>query len=167
MRRAAWFCLMATLLGGSAAAHTAPDPYAALQVYDGVWRVRSGPDGAPQRTENHCARSGMFFRCEQMVGGSTVALVFFMPLGAPRDGKQSYRTQVMGAPSDAPGGWNLLTINGRSWVFEPEDAAADAPERDRTACVFLDDDHIHFEVQHSTAGGAWITKARGDEERVR
>jgi len=83
MRRAAWFCLMAPLLGGSAAAHTAPDPYAALQVYDGVWRVRSGPDGAPQRTENHCARTGMFFRCEQMVGGSTVVLG---PAGVTIDG---------------------------------------------------------------------------------
>jgi hypothetical protein len=149
----------------TAPAWAADDPYAALKLYSGVWQVK--PDsGAPIRLENHCEAAGLFFVCEQVVGAKTAALVVFLPTGAGDAGTQTYRTQALGAPQEASGGWSRLTISGHSWIYEPEDVPAGQKDLERTVNVFIDDDHIHFEVQHSTEGGPWIRKTSGNEERV-
>jgi len=152
---------------GAPPALATDDPYAALKVYDGVWKVK--PDaGAETRVENHCRVTGMFFVCEQVAGDKTQALVVFMPTGpGAADGEQTYRTQAMGTAADAGGGWSRLTISGRRWIYEPEDVPAGQKDLERMVNVFIDDDHIHFEVQHSTDGGPWTRKTSGNEERVR
>jgi hypothetical protein len=40
---------------------------------------------------NHCAKTGVFFACEQVVDGKTADLVVFLPRGAT-GGTQHYRT---------------------------------------------------------------------------
>jgi hypothetical protein len=169
MFRAAFLCFVA--LAGLAAmpALAETDPYAPLHLYSGSWQVNTPGSATPTRLENHCGREGALFTCEQVVAGRTAALVVFEAeaVDAQPDGSHTYRTQVMGETSDAPGGWNRLTIMGHRWVFEPEDDGASTAAAERTVNVFLDDDHIHFEVQHATDGGAWLTKASGDEQRVR
>jgi hypothetical protein len=165
MRRAVTIFLAVLCAGGGARA--AADPYAVLKLYEGSWRLRAGADAPPSQLQNRCARTGLFYRCERLEAGETVSLLLFLPVGADHDGKQNYRTQALGDPAAAPSGWNTLTIDGRTWLFEPEDAPADPNERDRTVTVFIDDDHLHYEVQRSVSGGPWLTTARGDEERVK
>ncbi|MEJ0045045.1 MAG: hypothetical protein WDN04_02005 [Rhodospirillales bacterium] len=154
------------LLLSAADARAADDPYAALQLYNGAWKVK--PDtGAPSRVENRCKATGLFFVCEQVVGDKTQALVVFMPTGPGAEGEQTYRTQAMGTAADAGGGWSRLTISGRRWIYEPEDVPAGQKDLERMVNVFIDDDHIHFEVQRSTDGGPWTRKSSGNEERVK
>ena len=169
MLRAPVLCLavLAALTVVPARAET--DPYAPLHLYNGSWQVNTPGSATPMRLENHCGREGALFTCEQVVAGRTAALVVFEAeaVDAQPDGSHTYRTQVMGETSEAPGGWNRLTIMGHRWVFEPEDdGTAPAAAAERTVNVFLDDDHIHFEVQHATDSGVWLTKTSGDEQRV-
>jgi hypothetical protein len=154
--------LLALLLAGPAAA----DPYDTLKLYDGTWKVRTD-GGAVVKLQNRCTANGMFFICEQVIGGNTSALVVFLPTGPGENGEQTYRTQALGSPTDSRSGWNHLSITGSRWIFAPEDVPADAHDQERTVSIFLDADHIHFEVQHSTDGGPWTRKTSGDEERVR
>ena len=167
MRGVAIICLAGLAALAAPPARATDDPYAALQLYDGVWKVK--PDvGTPTRVENHCRVTGMFYVCEQVAGDKTQALVVFMPTGpGTADGEQTYRTQAMGNSADASSGWNRLTISGRRWIYEPEDVPAGQKELERLVNVFIDDDHIHFEVQHSTDGGPWTRKTSGNEERIR
>jgi hypothetical protein len=160
-----WLAFLALAMARPAWA--SDDPYSALRVYDGVWKVK--PDaGNETRVENRCRVTGTFFVCEQVAGDKTQALVVFMPTGpGAGDGEQTFRTQAMGIASDAGGGWSRLTISGRRWIYEPEDVPAGQKELERMVNVFIDDDHIHFEVQHSTDGGPWTRKTSGNEERVR
>jgi hypothetical protein len=116
MRGVAIICLAGLAALAAPPARATDDPYAALQLYDGVWKVK--PDvGTPTRVENHCRVTGMFYVCEQVAGDKTQALVVFMPTGpGTADGEQTYRTQAMGNSADASSGWNRLTISGRRWI---------------------------------------------------
>src|SRR5580704_8693683 len=97
-----------------AAALAAPDdPYAPLNLYGGDWIVVSS-HAKTTRVENHCARTGLFFVCEQVLNGKSTALVIFLPEGRSDDG-QTYRTQTLGADAGAVGPWRRLSIDGDRW----------------------------------------------------
>ena len=63
----------------------AADPYAPLQLYAGKWAVRDSAAGS-HAIDNHCARTGVFFACEQVVDGKAEDLVVFLPTGAGPEG---------------------------------------------------------------------------------
>ena len=98
-----------------AAAAPGDDPYASLKLYDGAWVIGSS-DGKTTHVENHCARTGLFFACEQVVNGKPAALVVFLPQGKTAEG-QTYRTQALKADATAPGPWYHLAIDGEHWVY--------------------------------------------------
>jgi hypothetical protein len=82
----------AATAASSKPASVADDPYAPLKLYDGKWDVAMGGEKEPTRLENHCARTGLFFMCEQVVRGKTGALVVFLPFAKTATGGEEYRT---------------------------------------------------------------------------
>jgi hypothetical protein len=59
----------------------ADDPYAPLALYDGTWdSTTTIGEKESVRIENHCARTGLFFVCEQMLKGKTGSLAVFLPV---------------------------------------------------------------------------------------
>lgn len=149
-----------------AATVAADDPYAPLKLYQGVWTVVSS-DGKITRLDNHCARTGLFFACEQGVNGKPAALVVFLPQGKTVEG-QTYRTQALTADAGPPHPWYHLTVDGDHWVYAAS-AGGDKthPLRERTLNQFSGPDRIHFDVQTSKDGQTWVTTLSGDERRER
>ncbi len=153
--------LLAALIGVSTAA--AADPYAPLTLYDGAWTaVASGGEVTP--LENHCARTGRFFACEQVVRGKTMALVVFLPAGSSELG-QSYLTQALTTGGERPGPWHRLLIEGDRWTYGDITPPGAKASRERTVNQFFGPNHIHYKVQTSRDGRAWVTTASGDERR--
>jgi hypothetical protein len=91
-------------------APVADDPYAPLKLYDGKWDSTTtiGPKEVI-RIENHCARTGLFFVCEQAVNGKTEALTVFLPVAKMVRVNGLLRTRV---PQVAGTSWLLRAIAG-------------------------------------------------------
>ncbi|HZL00341.1 MAG TPA: hypothetical protein VFC47_10600 [Caulobacteraceae bacterium] len=139
------------------------DPYAPLKLYQGRWAVTSDQDGKTMTVENRCARTGLFFACEQAVEGKTKALVVFLPDGRTSDGL-FYHTQTLTPTAAPPGGWNALTIDGDRWTYAGSHTGK--AERERTINLFSGPDRIRFETQESKDGRTWTTKVSGEERRI-
>ncbi len=148
----------------------ASDPYAPLRLYDGNWDlVPAGTDkpAGPVRIENHCAKVGEFFACNQIVNGKNEALVVFLPTHAIENGGYAYRNQGLRTDGASPGVWGNLEIIGDRWVYSNEDNDKGKKTYHRTINVFSGPDKIHFEVQSSDDGVKWTTGMSGDEARRR
>jgi hypothetical protein len=163
-RSAAAFLAVVTIgLGASAHAASPADPYEALKRFDGVWRVTTST-GRNQTVENHCARTGLFFVCEQAVGGEAAALVVFLPKGR-KEGGETYRIQTLTAAGDAPRPWRQLTIDGDRWTYGDGEGGRAKGRHERVINTFSGPDYIHYETQVSTDGETWTTTRSGDEHR--
>lgn len=143
------------------------DPYAPLELYNGRWLSQTTGDKPDPAVDlvNHCARTGLFFVCEQVVNGENQALVVFLPTGASAD-TLLYRTQGLSAHADKAGDWGHLTIIGDRWVYSDDEIENGATVHWRTVNVFTGPDRIHFERQRSADGKSWTTTMAGDEHRV-
>ena len=148
-------------------APVADDPYAPLKLYDGKWDSTTtiGPKEVI-RIENHCARTGLFFVCEQAVNGKTEALTVFLPVAKMVSGGEEYRVNGLSADASPAGGWNKLTIEGDRWVYSWEDKDSGKKASWRNVNQFSGTDKIHFEIQRSDDGATWKTVKGGDEIRV-
>ena len=153
-------CGLAAISPITVVAAVADNPYAPLELYAGRWTVTSS-DGKITAVENRCARTGLFFACEQVVNGAAAALVVFLPRGRTGAG-ETYRTQALRADGATPGAWSDLTIAGDDWTY----AQAGPAVRQRTLNHFSGSDHIHYEVQSSIKGKTWKTRTSGDEQRA-
>ena len=106
---AAAFALAAGLTAG---AQTFSDSvYAPLWNYNGTWKV-SIQGKSPDTLINHCARTGLFFACEQNVNGNPGALVVFVPI----DNEGHYRTNPITTDGKAIGPGDL-EIKGNHWTY--------------------------------------------------
>jgi hypothetical protein len=143
------------------------ESYAPLQLYNGSWDSKpSGANPGPLvHLVNHCAKTGVFFSCEQVVDGKTADLVVFLPKGAA-GGAQHYRTQGLSVGADKPGDWGELAITGDRWVYSGHGMDKGTTTYWRTINTFSGPDHIHFEIQSSKDGQTWQTTQQGDEQRV-
>jgi hypothetical protein len=166
---AALVAVVAVAVGSRCAlAEPSGDPYASLRLYEGKWDVvPSGSTKEPTHLENRCAKTGLFFACEQVVNGKTAALVVFLPLRKAAGGGQEYRTEALSADADAPGDWSTLTIDDGHWVYAWKRVSEGKTTYWRTINVFTGPDAIHFEVQRSDDGQAWTTRDSGDERRIK
>ncbi|HMD44323.1 MAG TPA: hypothetical protein VKH45_14705 [Candidatus Acidoferrum sp.] len=141
-------------------------PYAPLKLYDGSWEVKvSVPESKTDHLVNHCAQTGLFYACEQVVNGKTGALVVFLPVGKTASGAQEYRTQPLLANASAAGDWGHLTIDGDNWLYSWDSRDGKKTVHWRVTNHFTGKDKIHFEVQNSEDGTNWKTQSVGDEER--
>jgi len=142
------------------------DPYAPLKLYDGTWEIRvSKPEAKTDHLVNHCAQTGLFFSCEQVVNGKSTALVVFLPIGTSSNGAEEYRTQPLLA-SGAPGGeWGKLTILGDNWLYTWDSQDSKKLVHWQVKNHFTGKDRIHFEVQSSEDGTNWNLQSAGDEQR--
>jgi len=119
----------------------------------------------PIHIENHCAKVGEFFACNQFVNRKSVALVVFLPSHPLENGGYAYRNQALGVEGDDTSTWGNLEIVGDRWVYS-SDATDNGKEiHRRTINLFSGPDRIHFEVQRSDDGVNWATKTSGDEAR--
>lgn len=144
------------------------DPYAPLQLYQGSWdaETNGGKESAPTHISNHCAKTGVFFVCEQLINGKSEALVVFLPTGAS-GATQNYRTMGLRVNHEKPGDWGNLEITGERWTYFGEGTENGAKVYWRTVNVFSGPDKIHFEMQGSADGKTWETKRSGEEHRVK
>ena len=152
-------------LGASAAVDEAA--YTPLKLYDGKWEVSPAADEKePSRFENHCARTGLFFVCEQVVPGQPGALVVFLPVAKTAAGYE-YRNTALVAGSAPAGDWGKLTIEGQRWVYSWESTNDGKKILWRNTNTFTGSDQIHFEISRSEDGETWKTVTSGDERRVK
>jgi hypothetical protein len=148
----------------------ANDPYAPLRLYDGKWDlVPAGGDkpAAPVHIENHCAKVGEFFACNQFVNGKNMARVIFLPTHPIEDGGYAYHNQALGVEGGGSGSWGRLEIVGDRWVYSSDETDNGKKIYHRTINVFSGSDKIHFDVQRSEDGVNWTTKMSGDEARAK
>jgi hypothetical protein len=143
------------------------DAYTPLQLYNGSWEsvTGTGSDSKHVHLTNHCARTGRFFVCEQVVDGEGKALLVFLPQGAKGE-TQTYLTQALPVTAGKPGDWGKLDITGERWVYSSNDVENGATVYWRTLNTFTGPDKIHFEIQHSADAKTWQTMMSGDEHRV-
>ena len=158
---------------GAAPARTgslASDPYAPLRLYDGKWDLlpaKSDKPGDPVHIENHCAKVGEFFACNQFVNGKNMALVIFLPSHPLDNGGYAYRNQALRVEGDNSGTWSGLEIVGDRWVYASEETDKGKKTFWQTINVFSGTDKIHFEVQRSEDRVKWVTTMSGDEVRAK
>jgi hypothetical protein len=156
------------VVAGALAALAAPalaasDPYEALKAIDGRWTVTRGK--ATETVENTCAKTGLFYACEQAVRGKPAALIVFLPRSTGR-GTLVFQTETLTAAGDKAGPWHELTIDGDHWIYADIEKPRHGVRRERTLNSFSGPDFIHFEVQSSTDGETWTTRLAGDEHRA-
>lgn len=148
----------------------AADPYAPLRLYDGKWDViPAGSEKSAQavHVENHCAKAGEFFTCNQVVNGKSGALVVFLPLHPLENGGYAYHNQALSVDGGGSGGWGNLEIAGERWVYSNEETDNGKKIYHRILNVFSGTGKIHFEVQQSEDGVKWTTTMSGDEARAK
>jgi hypothetical protein len=147
--------------GHAAVAQTFPDSvYAPLWNYNGTWKV-SIQGKSPDTLINHCARTGLFFACEQNVNGNPAALVVFVPI----DNEGHYRTNPITTDGKAIGPGDL-EIKGNHWTYLGKSEENGKTTWYRTTNDFTDDSHIHFEQSQSTDKINWEVQRTGDEVRT-
>lgn len=160
--------LLGTIAAAGRSAVVANDPYAPLRLYDGKWNVAmAGTAKEVTHLENHCAKTGLFFACEQVVNGKSGALVVFLPFTKMASGGEEYRTQALRADASPAGNWGKLTIEGDRWVYSWEETAGGKKIYWRNVNTFSGADKIHFEMQRSDDGNTWKRQNSGDEQRVK
>jgi hypothetical protein len=146
----------------------ADDPYNALQQLHGKWNILPAADGqGGMQLDNHCAKTGLFFVCEQVVNGKTAAMVVFLPVSKTATGGEEYRTQALLTDASPAGYWTKLTIESDKWVYLWESTEAGRKVHWRNTNRFSGTDKIHFEIQSSEDGATWKTQQSGDEQRVK
>jgi hypothetical protein len=144
-----------------AAAQSFPDSvYTPLWNYNGTWKV-SIPGKPTDTLINHCARTGLFFACEQNVNAHPGALIVFVPL----DAEGHYRTNPVKTDGNAIGAGDL-EIKGNHWTYMGKDEEGGKTTWYRTTNEFSDDSHIHFEQSQSPDKIHWEVQRTGDEVRT-
>ena len=134
-----------------------------LQVLQGRWKVTRAGASGPDDLVNDCSTVGRYFVCQQTVNGAAGALLIISSVG--EQGK--YFTQNV-LPEGRATGRDDLDIAGEKWTWSSRRLEAGHGTLYRTINQFTGRDRIHFEQQESTDnGGQWVTKASGDEVRVR
>ncbi len=164
---AAFFCAQPGLQCQAPLAAVDSAAYAPLKLYDGSWDtvVGSGADAKHVHLTNHCAQTGRFYVCEQVIEGKSQALIIFLPQAA--QGKtQRYRMQALTIGMEKPGDWGDLEISGDRWEYPSTEEENGAKVYWRTVNVFSGPDKIHFERQRSADGKTWQTTMSGDERRL-
>lgn len=152
------------------AASLARDPYAPLRLYDGKWDVQPAGGDKPVEAvhlENHCAKVGEFFACNQFVNNKNKALVVFLPLHPLENGGYLYRNQALRPEGDDPSNWGSLEITGDRWVYSSDNTDKGKKTYWQTINVFSGADKIHFEVRRSEDAIKWATTMSGDEARAK
>jgi hypothetical protein len=150
-------------------ANPAHDPYAPLRLYEGKWDVVPTSGDKPAETvhvENHCAKAGEFFTCNQFVNGKNMALVVFLPLHSLENGGYAYHNQALGVEGGGSGSWGNLEIAGDRWLYSSDETDNGKKIYHRIINVFSGPDKAHFEVQRSEDGIKWATTTSGDEARA-
>ena len=155
--------VLAAALGSTAL--FAADPYAALRLYHGTWRVSPkdlAPGAKPDELIDECAQAGRYFVCQQTVNGKTGALLVFVP--GEKDG-QFYTNNIN--PAGFAGGRGELEITGDRWTYSSKREQDGKTTHYRTINLFTGRDRIHYELAESADGEHWTVTRSGDEVRVR
>jgi len=160
--------LFALLLAALSLPAADPDPYEPLKLYQGSWQLKkAAPESQPDLLMNHCARTGVFFSCEQELNGKPAALVIFLPTGKSSSGGFAYRTLVALPDASKPEDWGRLEIDGDTWIYSWTHRDGEKSVLMRNVNHFKDKDHIHFELQKMVDATTWMTQMSSEEERLK
>jgi hypothetical protein len=152
---------LTAVAGGARAA--SPDAYEALKAMDGHWTVTAG-GGRTREVDNSCARTGLFFVCEQSVAGKPAALVVFRPMHG-EERKLTYRVQTLTAGGDKLGPWRELTIDDDTWTYADLEKSGQG-RRQRTVITHSGPDYMHVEVQAEAKDDDWKTLSTESYQRA-
>jgi hypothetical protein len=155
---------LALALGAAPALAAGADPYAALAAMDGRW-TRTPAGGRSQTIENRCHRTGLFFTCEQIVGGKPAALVVFLPRES-QGKRQVFKVETLTAAGDRAAPWKELVIDGDTWTVSDLEHVHGKVRRQRTVLTYSGPDFVHDEVQASEDGESWKTVSAADQRRA-
>ncbi len=148
------------LVAGSALA--ADDPYEALKAMDGHW-IATTAVGHARPVDNHCARTGLFFVCEQAISGQPSALVVFLP----KEGHGlEFQTETLTAAGDRAAPWRELTIDHDRWIYAGPARPKGVKRRERTVVTHSGPEYMHAEVQSSMDGQNWTVLSSEDFYRA-
>ena len=143
-------------------AHASADVFAPIARYQGAWRAAPSMSGSGADTiSNQCHRFSEYFVCQLTVNGKVGALVVYVSAGTAGN----YYTQAI-LPQDNATGIVDLRIEGGLWTFSSKETENGITTYYRTTNDWLSNDHIHFEVAHSTDGNTWVVDHKGDETRM-
>lgn len=143
---------------------SADDPYAPLNLYNGIWQVRPTnrpTTDPPDQLEDVCRQIGAYFACQQTKNGKLGALLIFVPT----DKSGHYYTQAV-LPEGLATGRGELEIEGNRWVYSNKAQSDSKTVYYRTTNVFTGKDRIHYEQAQSPDGEHWTVSGSGDEIRV-
>jgi hypothetical protein len=157
-------CVAVALVALAAPAIAASDPYESLKAMDGHWLATTSA-GRTQTIDNQCARTGLFFVCEQALGGKPTRLVVFLPKDS-QGRKRVFHTQTLDSAGDRPGPWHELTIEGDRWTYADLERRRGVKRRERTLVTHSGPDFMHAEIQASTDGESWTTVSSEDLKRA-
>jgi hypothetical protein len=143
----------------------AQDPYEALKAMDGHW-IATTSSGRTQTVDNHCARTGLFFVCEQALEGKPTVLVVFLPKAGEQGRLMTFQTQTLTAAGDRAGPWRELTIDHDRWTYAGSARPLGVKRRERTVVTHSGPDFMHAEIQASTDGHTWTVVSSEDLNRA-
>jgi hypothetical protein len=157
-------CVVAALAALAAPALAASDPYESLKAMDGHWLAATS-GGRIQTIDNQCARTGLFFVCEQAVGGKPARLVVFLPENS-EGRKLVFHTQTLDSAGDRPGPWHELTIEGGRWTYVDLERRRGVKRGERTVVTHSGPDFMHVEIQANADGESWAKVSSEDLKRA-
>ncbi|HEY2179155.1 MAG TPA: hypothetical protein VGH15_11275 [Caulobacteraceae bacterium] len=155
--------LSVAILAAMPVVAAATNPYEALKAMEGSWIATTAH--RTQTVDNHCARTGLFFVCEQAIGGKSTALVVFLP--KETSGRRLvFHTQTLTSAGDRPGPWRELVIDAGRWTYSTLEKPLHGQRRTRTVDTYSGPDHMHAEVEASSDGERWVPVASENLDRA-
>lgn len=140
-----------------------------VAAYAGTWDthiVHYATADSKARTEhthlrNDCWKSAAYFACDQIVDGSSKALVVFTYDPA----HNVYHTYAV--PNDGtPASSGELLISGDTWTFPWQETDNGKTTYGRVINIFHGTDMIEYRQEFSNDGTHWTVTATGTEHRI-
>lgn len=146
-----------------------PQGLEVLEAYSGTWKAAihyldtpySKVGDTTYQLRNDCWRSGVYYACDQFVGGESKALLVFTY--DPRRGYLSY-------PITPDSGLTLhagqLLVSGNVWTFPWQAVKEGKTTWFHVLNTWDGRDRIEFRQEYSADGRHWLLMAQGHETRV-
>lgn len=140
-----------------------------VTAYAGSWTshivhyktLYSKPRTEDSHLRNDCWRSAGYFSCDQIVEGTSKALIVFT-FDSKHNVYHNYGVPADGSPASS----GTLTIDGDTWTFPWQDTDKGKIVYGRVINIFHGPDTIEFRQEFSFDKIHWTVAARGIEHRT-
>lgn len=140
-----------------------------ITAYTGSWTSHivhyktqySKPRTEDSHLRNDCWRSAGYFACDQIVEGTSKALIVFT-YDPKRNVYHNYAVPTDGSAASS----GTLIVQGDTWTFPWQDSDKGKTVYGRVLNIFHGPDTIEFRQEYSFDKAHWIVTARGTERRT-